>query len=71
MAKPNRTWGGPGADLECAVCDQPIARTQMEYEVQFVAEGSRLPAVFHLHLACCAAWELERGLLARASETAR
>jgi hypothetical protein len=65
-AKPNRTWGGPGAGLICAVCDQRITRDQIEYEVQFVQEGVSAPQICHLHLACFAAWELERGLMMRA-----
>jgi len=65
-AKPNRTWGGPGAGLTCAVCDQRITRNQIEYEVQFVQEGTTVLQVVHLHLACFAAWELERGLMIRA-----
>jgi len=48
------------------VCDQPINRDEIEYEVQFVPEGVSAPQVFHLHLACFAAWELERGLIIRA-----
>jgi len=60
-AKPNRTWGGPGAGLACALCDQPITRDQIEYEVQFVQEGMSVPQI--VHLACFAAWELERGLM--------
>jgi hypothetical protein len=66
-AKPNRTWGGPGAGLTCGLCDQPITRDQIEYEVQFVQEGMSVPQIVHLHLACFAAWELERGLMIRAS----
>ena len=65
-AKPNRTWGGPGAGLTCGLCDQPITRDQIEYEVQFVQEGMSVPQIVHLHLACFAAWELERGLMIRA-----
>jgi len=66
LAEPNRTWGGPGAGLTCAVCDQPITRNQIEYEVQFVQEGVKIPQIAHLHLSCFAAWDLERGLIVRA-----
>lgn len=67
LVKPNRTWGGPGAGLECTVCELQITTDQIELEVQFVREGMPAPDVFHFHLACFSAWELERGLLVRAS----
>jgi hypothetical protein len=71
MTKPTRTWGGPGAGLACAVCELPINKEQVEYEVQFLAEGARMPDIFHLHLSCFAAWELERGLMNRAADAGR
>ena len=51
LVKPSRTWGGPGAG---------------EFELQFVREAEP-PDIFHFHLACFGAWELERGLLVRTS----
>ena len=67
LVKPNRTWGGPGAGLECTLCELQITTDQIEFEVQFVREGMTAPDVFHFHIACFSAWELERGLLVRAS----
>jgi len=67
LVKPSRTWGGPGASLTCAVCDLSIGKDQIEFEVQFVLARVARPAVFHFHLACFSAWELERGLLVRKS----
>jgi len=43
-----------------------MIRDEIEYEVQFVQEGMRVPQIVHLCLACFAAWELERGLMMRA-----
>lgn len=67
LVKPSRTWGGPGAGLKCAVCDLHITKDQIEFEVEFLRDGMAVPDVFPFHLACFAAWELERGLLVRAS----
>ena len=33
--EPDRTWGGPGVGALCAVCEKPVTRDEMEYEVQF------------------------------------
>ena len=70
LLAPNRTWGGPGAGLRCVVCEQPISKDQIEFEVQFIQEGQSAPQVSHFHLDCFAAWELERSLLLRKSATA-
>jgi len=64
LRKPTRTWGGPGAGLDCEACDQPITKDQLEYEVQFDPDPVE---PVHMHLGCFAAWELERELIARAS----
>ncbi len=58
---PDRTWGGPGADVPCTICGQRITVSQMEYELQFRHDGAT-PGLdrFHLHLRCFAGWELER-----------
>ena len=70
MLEPNRTWGGPGEGLGCAVCERPISKDQIEFEVHFTPEGHAAPAVSRFHLDCFAAWELERGLSLRRSATA-
>lgn len=58
---PDRTWGGPGIGVPCAVCDLPVPRDGMEFEIQFVNDGSAPHFdVYHVHTRCYAAWELER-----------
>ncbi len=59
--EPDRMWGGEGVGEFCAVCDLPISRRYLEYELQF-DQNSDPPALhaYHLHLPCFAAWELER-----------
>ena len=66
LVKPNRTWGGPGAGLKCALCELHVENDQIELEVQFVRQG-RPPDVLHFHLACFSVWELERELLVRSA----
>ena len=58
---PDGTWGGKGIDVPCAICEERIRPDQLEYELQFGPEGAT-PVVdlFHLHLRCFAAWEMER-----------
>jgi hypothetical protein len=58
---PRRVWGGPGAGLECAVCELPVSPEQVEMQVEFLRDHDvELPEVFHVHSRCFAAWELER-----------
>jgi hypothetical protein len=59
--RPDRTWGGPGIGVPCAVCQKPVSRDELEYEIQFSRDGAD-PSLdrFHLHLRCFAAWEMER-----------
>lgn len=58
---PDRTWGGPGVDAECAVCGKRVGRDEMEFEIEF-AHGGANPGLdkYHVHIRCFAAWEFER-----------
>ena len=59
--RPDRTWGGPGVGAACAVCERPVGRDELEFEIQFAHDGSN-PGLdkYHVHLRCFAAWEFER-----------
>lgn len=58
---PDRTWGGPGVDAECAICGRRTGRDEREFEIQFARDGG-LPGLdkYDVHIRCFAAWELER-----------
>ena len=53
---PARTWAGPGVGEPCVVCEDPIARTETEYELQFGPDLNSL----RFHRECQAAWDAER-----------
>jgi len=59
--QPDRTWGGPGVGALCSVCDLPIGKDQLEFEIEFAHDGSD-PGLdtYHVHIRCFAAWEFER-----------
>ena len=59
--KPDRTWGGRGVGVACAVCDLPVTKDQAEFELEFARDGDN-PDLdkFHVHVRCFAAWEFER-----------
>jgi hypothetical protein len=60
---PDRVWGGPGVDAPCPVCDLPVTKAEMEFEIQFARDGHGGGGdldKFHLHRRCFAAWEFER-----------
>ena len=57
-----RTWGGPSSGAECAVCEQPIAKSQVEVELEFATDGKDSEAVhYHVHFRCFTAWDAARG----------
>ncbi len=58
---PDRTWGGPGVGVTCSVCEKPVTKDQLEFEVQFARDGDN-PGLdkYHVHIRCFAAWEFER-----------
>jgi hypothetical protein len=61
LREPARTWGGPGVGALCFVCEKPITRDQLEYELEFARDGDNPDLEkFHFHLRCFAAWEFER-----------
>jgi hypothetical protein len=59
--RPDRTWGGPGVGAPCIVCELPVTKDQLEFEIQFARDGDN-PGLdkFHIHIRCFAAWEFER-----------
>ena len=59
--RPDRTWGGPGVGALCSVCELPVKKDELEFEIQFAHDGDN-PGLdkFHVHIRCFAAWELER-----------
>jgi hypothetical protein len=60
--RPDRTWGGPGIGAACVICDLPVKREELEFEIQFEHDVND-PGLdkFHVHIRCFAAWEFERG----------
>jgi len=59
--RPDHTWGGPGAGALCPICELPVKKEQLEFEIQFDRDGDN-PGLdkFHVHVRCFAAWEFER-----------
>ena len=59
--RPDRTWGGPGVGASCSVCEMPVTKDEMEFEIEFARDGDA-PDLdkFHVHMRCFAAWEFER-----------
>jgi hypothetical protein len=58
---PDRTWGGPGVGAECSVCERPVTKQELEFEIQFAYNVAPFGLdKFHVHICCFAAWEFER-----------
>jgi hypothetical protein len=48
--RPERTWGGPGTGAACAVCDLPVAKTELEHEFEMhVTGGVENAGLTHVH----------------------
>jgi len=61
--EPDRTWGGPDVGAECSVCERPVTKQEMEFEIQFARDGKALESgldKYHVHIRCSAPWEFER-----------
>ncbi len=56
-----RTWGGAGVGAPCSVCELPVTRDELEFEIQFAHDGA-VPGLdkVHPHVRCFAVLELER-----------
>ncbi len=52
---PQRIYGGYGSGDVCVACDQPIAPSQIDYEV----DGPKPGMPLHFHFVCHVLWQLE------------
>jgi hypothetical protein len=56
--RPDRMWGGPGAGANCLICNSPVERHQLEYELEFAGNGDGVGVnKYQVHIRCFAAWE--------------
>ena len=61
LRRPDRIWGGPGEGTECSICRIAVKREELEFEVEFRANGDERGAErHHVHLRCFEAWDTER-----------
>jgi hypothetical protein len=58
--EPAGIWGGPRAGAVCGVCEKPIVKHQLEYELDFAGHDESRRDTVHFHPRCFAAWEFER-----------
>ena len=54
---PSQMWGGHGTGELCALCDKPIQRDEVEYEVEGHIGGT--VHWFRFHVVCQSVWQLE------------
>ena len=65
---PHQLRGGHGVGRPCAICELAVNQNELEYEVQFSREanpkgrvsGDDHFQVFHVHIHCFSAWDVER-----------
>ncbi|MDB6160674.1 MAG: hypothetical protein JWO04_4380 [Gammaproteobacteria bacterium] len=56
---PSSSYAGRGSTITCALCDAPILPTDVELELEFVAQGADRK-VIRLHSRCESVWNEER-----------
>jgi hypothetical protein len=49
-------WGGFGTGQLCSLCDKPIERYQLEYEIEL---GGATVQTFRFHTLCHSIWQFE------------
>jgi hypothetical protein len=58
---PERTWGGRGSGVPCAICTEPLRSDEVEWELEFTSGLDRLTRTnLHVHPDCYADWDLAR-----------
>jgi hypothetical protein len=58
VALSNNIYAGYGQEVQCDLCDQPIAPDAVEYDVDDPRGGKSM----HFHSACHSAWQQECAL---------
>ena len=59
--RPDRTLGRAGVGVVCTVCGEAVMKAQLEMQVESSYDGSSPGLdIFHVHIRCFPAWELER-----------
>jgi hypothetical protein len=67
--RPDRTWGGPGAGVDCTICGMPVKHDDVELEIEFDRDDDDPdPGTYRVHTPCFAIWESERRNLERARD---
>ena len=56
----DRTFGGPGVGDQCAICEEPVTRDELEIELEFTRDGGLATSQHHVHVHCFSILELER-----------
>jgi hypothetical protein len=56
--RPESTWAGPGTGAPCAVCDVPVAKSELEheFEMQDTRGVENAALTLHVHIRCFAVW---------------
>jgi hypothetical protein len=49
---PIKLWASPGNEQPCIACEQPILKSQVEYELEY-----ERPVAIRLHSECYGIWE--------------
>jgi hypothetical protein len=58
---PERTWGGRGSGVPCAICTEPLRSDEVEWELEFTSAPDTLTRTnLHVHPDCYADWDLAR-----------
>jgi hypothetical protein len=57
---PVASYAGNGSGALCALCEEPISKAEVEFELDFADAGDASRATIHMHFRCRRIWDAER-----------
>jgi len=60
--RPDNMWAGPSGGGDCAICEAPLEREEMEYELEYIRNGPDPGVDTHrVHIRCFTAriWKVQ------------
>jgi hypothetical protein len=59
---PVASYAGNGSGAPCALCEEPISKPEVEFELDFADAADASRATIHMHFRCRRIWDAERAL---------
>jgi len=57
---PVASYAGTGSGAPCVLCDEPIVKAEIEFELDFADTAAPSRVTIHMHFRCRTIWDAER-----------